>query len=284
MSLRVNALPDPAASAPPPAAGSPWDSPFEQAPLVWLDLEMTGLDTDADRICEVAALRVQGGQTVDKLVSLVCPGVPVGASEAVHRLSDEALANAPTLGSLGGALHRLLEGAVLVGHAVRYDLAFLSAAAARGEIHTPPVHALDTRLLARRCWHRGSYALSALTAELGLTSPTHRAEADAVAAGQLLEVVRRRLKVGTPRHLLQAQTRDAPPRFRDDVHAALSAAQAAEAPVRFAYRVPGRDPIEDVLTITALSASHVDGHLAERGLKKTLRGDRMLWAEPVAHE
>ncbi|MFK7985327.1 MAG: PolC-type DNA polymerase III [Sandaracinaceae bacterium] len=281
MSLRVNMLPDPSASAPPPASGGVWDRAFDDAAFVWLDLEMTGLDPVSDRICELAALRVEGGVTVAKLTSLVRPGVPVGASEAVHTLSDAMLAEAPPLTSLRAALRDLLDGAVLVGHAIRYDLAFLSAAAGRGEIDAPPVHALDTRMLARRCWHRGSYALSKLTAELGLAIPTHRAEADAVAAGQLLEVVRHTLKVGTARHLLQAQTRDAPPRFRDDVHAVLSAAHPAKTPVRFAYRVPGRDPIEDVLHITALTASHVDGHLVERGLKKTLRGDRMLWAEPV---
>lgn len=265
--------------APPPALGGPWDRPLDETPCVWLDLEMTGLDPAEDRICEVAALRVRGGRVEDKLVSLVRPGVPVGRSEEVHRLSDETLSAAPPLTSLRGRLSSLLEGTVLVGHAIRYDLAFLSAAAERGELAPPPVHALDTRLLARRCWHRGSYALAKLTAELGLPVPTHRAEADAVAAGELLGVVRRALKAKTARHLLQAQTRDVAPRFRDDVHAVLTEAQRLGRAARFAYRVPGRDAIEDSLTVRSLTPSHVQGRLTERALDKTLRGDRMLWAE-----
>ena len=36
-----------------PPAGEPWDLPLAEAPLAFVDLEMTGLDASKDRVVEV---------------------------------------------------------------------------------------------------------------------------------------------------------------------------------------------------------------------------------------
>lgn len=257
--------------------GAPWDAPFGAAPRVLLDLETTGIDPDRAFVCELAAIRFEGGRESDRLITLVRPPEPVGESVNVHGITDAQLAGAPPLSSCAEPLARLLRGACIVGHRVGFDLSFLQAAARRGEVPAPPRHALDTRAIARRAWHRGSYGLAALCAERGLPGPTHRAEADARAAGALLEVLAEELRIKTPRHLWQSQRRR-PIRFRTDVEEVLAAAVRERRTVRVSYRVPGRDPFEDELEVWVLVPPRVEGWLRERG-RRTLRGDRLLWAE-----
>jgi DNA polymerase III subunit epsilon len=48
------------AEAEEPPQGSPWDDPIDEAPLVFLDLEMTGLRPASDRVIEVCAVRARG--------------------------------------------------------------------------------------------------------------------------------------------------------------------------------------------------------------------------------
>ena len=45
-----------------PPAGPPWDLPIAEAPLAFVDLEMTGLDAVHDRVVEVCVERVVGGE------------------------------------------------------------------------------------------------------------------------------------------------------------------------------------------------------------------------------
>lgn len=260
--------------------GDAWDRPLERAPLVWLDLETTGTDPDVDRVCELAAIRLEGdGETC--LVSLVASGAPVGDSERIHGIGDAALTGAPTLDSLRAPLAAILEDAVVVGHNIDFDLAFLAASVARGELDGSPSHALDTRALARRAWHRGGYGLASLAKELGLPAPTHRAEPDARAAGALLRELVRFLRPSSARDLWEAQQIGDGPRLRGDVARALRGAFEAQRTVRVGYRVPGREAFEDELEVWTLAPPRVEGRLRERGVTRVLRGDRLLWAEPT---
>jgi DNA polymerase-3 subunit epsilon len=64
----------------PPPPGSPWDLSVGEAPLAFVDLEMTGLDVANDRVVEVCIERVVGGAVVRSLASLVDPGERVGGA------------------------------------------------------------------------------------------------------------------------------------------------------------------------------------------------------------
>jgi DNA polymerase-3 subunit epsilon len=162
-------------------------TPLAGLPLVFLDLETTGLEMAAGhRVAEVALLRVWGGREEGRLESVVNPGRPLDpAAAAVNGLSDATLAVAPPFGLLAPAVERLAAGAVLVGHNVRFDMAFLQlelAAAGRPPLANP---SLDTLALARRLLRRASYSLAALAADLGLPAPTHRALDDVLATRAL---------------------------------------------------------------------------------------------------
>lgn len=156
------------------------DSRLADLPLAFFDLETTGLDLRAGhRVCEIALLRVRGGQVEDYLGATVRPGRRLDpAAAAVNGFSDDELAVAPPFAAAAGRLAALARGAVLIAHNLPFDMAFLSAELSR--IGRPPLAspALDTLTLARRLLRRPSYSLAALAADLGLDAPTHRALAD----------------------------------------------------------------------------------------------------------
>ncbi len=144
---------------------------------LFLDLETTGLDPRTDAILEIGALRVESGIETAGLELLVRPGRPV--PEFITRLTgidDEMIRERGV--DLAEALARLaplLEGAVVVGHNIDFDLRFLKTAglAADGP-------ALDTALLAAlvRPAER-AYSLSHLTRTFFDEREEHRALADA---------------------------------------------------------------------------------------------------------
>jgi DNA polymerase III subunit epsilon len=255
-----------------------WDLPLAEATLVFVDLETTSVDETSGRICEIAAIRFEGSREVARVASLVRSIAPVGASRDVHGIDDAMLESAPALAALD--IESVLSNAIVVGHRVDRDVAFLRAAMERGEMAPIDLsHTLDTFSLARRAFHAGSYSLASLCARFDLSRPAHRALPDAVACRALFEVIRGALRAPTPRALMQAQQEEKPLAMRDDIGAVLSSAHASGRTVRFAYRVPGKDPFEDVLEIQEITKAHVSGRLLERHVSRTLRGDRLLWAE-----
>jgi DNA polymerase-3 subunit epsilon len=265
------------AGAPPP--GPPWDAPLAQAPLAFLDLEMTGLDAQAHHICELAVRRVRGGVVEGELNSLVRPASRVEGSTRIHGLTDDALAAAPPLAALAAHVAALLDGAVLVGHGLAADIAFLRAAAARGELAAPPAFALDTLVLARRALCLPSYRLGALATSLALPAPTHRALGDVTTTVALFARLATELRAPTPRALWQVRAGETRASMRDDVRETLARAAATTGHARVRYRVPRRAAVEDILAIRDFTPPHVEGRLLRARATRRLRGDRILWAE-----
>jgi DNA polymerase-3 subunit epsilon len=263
--------------APPP--GPPWDTPLEESALAFLDLEFTGLDAQAHHICELAIRRVRGGAIEGELSSLVRPASRVEASARIHGLTDDTLADAPPLSSLAVRVAALLDGAVLVGHGLAADVAFLRAAAARGELAPPPAFALDTLVLARRALCLPSYRLGALATALVLPAPTHRALGDVVTTEALFARLASELRAPTPRALWQVRAGETRASMRDDIREALARAATTTGHARVRYRVPHRAAIEDILAIRELTPPHVEGRLLRLRATRRLRGDRILWAE-----
>jgi DNA polymerase-3 subunit epsilon len=265
--------------APSSALPAAWDAPWAEVDHVVLDLETTGIDPARDRICELAfTRRTAGGRVVDRLEALVRPLVPVGPSSAVHGLSDEALERAEALEVHRARLARALDGAILVGHRIAYDLGFLRAASERGELEPPPEHALDTQKLAMRCLHGVPTSLRGLCEAHALPLPTHRAGPDVLATAALFDVLVGVLRPASARDLWVSQAVEGKAQIRGDVRAVIEEAIERSRVVRLTYRVPGRPPLEDELEPWALVGAHVEGQLARKG-RKVLRGDRILRAE-----
>jgi DNA polymerase-3 subunit epsilon len=166
--------------------------PLAEALFVFLDLETTGLGVAAGhRICEVAMLRERAGAEEARLETLVAPGRPLDPrAAAVNGLRDDELAVAPPFAAVAPAAAALLDGAVLVGHNLPFDLAFLRAEFGTVGMTLSTRPCLDTLALARRLLQRSSYSLGALAAALALPTPSHRAMADVVATRGLFHYLR----------------------------------------------------------------------------------------------
>ena len=96
-------------------------------PIVFLDLETTGLNRSSDRIVELTVLKFQpDGQEEERSVRLN-PEIPISPGAArVHGISDEDVAEKPTFRHYAKSLMSFLEGCDIGGFGVaRFDLPIL---------------------------------------------------------------------------------------------------------------------------------------------------------------
>ncbi|MFQ5536123.1 MAG: exonuclease domain-containing protein [Gemmatimonadota bacterium] len=104
------------------------DLPFKlERPLVFFDLETTGLNLQKDRIVELALIKVTPQGDVLERVRRFNPGIPIPPeASAVHGLTDEDVAHEAPFCARARALAQLLEGCDLAGFNVRrFDVPML---------------------------------------------------------------------------------------------------------------------------------------------------------------
>jgi DNA polymerase-3 subunit epsilon len=268
----------------PPPPGPPWDLPLADAPLAFVDLEMTGLDPERDRVVEVCVVRVRGGAVEGTIASLVCPPERIGGSSEIHGLDAAALAGAPTFPEIADACLALLAGAVFVAHAAEWDAKFLAAEMRRAgrAWDVPPF--VDTLQLARRSFAFPSYSLDALCRRLAIDRGTaHRADSDVAATRALFARVVDVLKPATVRDLWDVRTGER--HARQAIVEGCEAAVELEAEVLVTYRPSGRAPLQMRMILTEVRTDvdppKVVGYqLPGRG-RKELRADRILSLDPA---
>lgn len=269
-----------AKTSPPP--GPPWDLPLAEAPLAFVDLEMTGLDPAKDRVVEVCVERVVGAEVVARLHTLVRPDGGEIGNVHVHGLGAEVLADAPTFPQIVDEVVRLLDGAIFVAHGASWDVAFVEAETKRSGKPFEVGFWLDTLNLSRRALGLPKHSLEALRAHFGLdASRAHRADADVAA---LREVWRRCLAAfdpQTPRDIWEV--RIAERRAREHIVDECRRAVAFGGPVEVHYR-PRARPAETFRAVftsvdTTREPPRACGYeLPGRG-RRELRADRILRIE-----
>ncbi len=93
--------------------------PARDATVAVLDLELTGLSPDHDRICEVAVVRGASGVVQREFQSLVRPKAPMSPGVlACHGIGHEVLSGAPPFAQIALQVADALDGAALVRMAV----------------------------------------------------------------------------------------------------------------------------------------------------------------------
>ena len=272
---------------PPPTdpAHPEWDLPCDEAPFAFVDLEMTGLDVERDRVVEICVERVVGGECVGRLDSLVWPGEErAGGASEVHGLTSDALRGAPTFAELAPRVRELLAGAVPVAHAASWDQRFLRAELARLELDLGLEHWIDTLWLSRRSFLFQTHSLAALRGHFGLDAEgSHRASGDVAALREVFRRCAEVLRPVSPRDLWESlSTSD---HARAVVMEGLFAAQAAGLPVKIAVRSSGK-PVREVVVVVTDVLSDVDppraiGYLLPGRGRRELRADRILRIEPL---
>jgi len=164
--------------------------PLYDVTFAVLDVETTGGSPADDALTEVGAACWRGGELLGTFSTLVDPGGPIPEPvSALTGITDAMVTGAPTAAVVLADLTGFVGEAVVVGHNLRFDLAFLGAVAARSG--WPPLDntTVDTLALARRLVRDDvpDCRLGTLARVLRLDHlPTHRALADVLATGDLL--------------------------------------------------------------------------------------------------
>lgn len=252
---------------------------MSEAPLAFVDLEMTGLDPKVDRVIEVAVTRRIGGAVDRTFTSLVNPGPGVSFKTDVHGLGPAALAGAPSFADIAGAVEAICEGAVLVAHGAWWDVTFLEAEFARLGRDTRFPFYLDTVTLSRRAFKAESHSLASLARRFGIDPGlAHRAGDDVRSLIAVFEKLLAELSPTSPRDLWHV--RIAERHARPEIVERCVAFAASGEPARLLYRPSHKAPraIDAILTSvrTDLDPPRVLGYsLPGRG-RFDLRSDRIL--------
>jgi DNA polymerase III subunit epsilon len=278
----------PAASVEPPR-GSDWDVPLARARLLFLDLELTGLDPMVDRVIEVGAELVIGDQLTARVESLVRPADGRFGNERIHGIRESDLSGAPTFGDLWVELAPLLDGAVIVAHGASFDAEFL-----RREIgrlgHADAVDCfLDTVPVSRRVFPGERHSLVELARRLALpVRDLHRVGGDVATLRDLFAALCAKAAPTTARQLFDmGRAARGPTEATIDL---LRSSAAAGQPVLLTHRRAAKPTVEVELVPTSVPSDVVGeprgrppelvGYLLPSRGRIAIRLDRIVAARP----
>jgi DNA polymerase III epsilon subunit family exonuclease len=149
--------------------------PADRVPLAVLDFETTGLRVGRDdRVVEIGVVRIDPGRggrwSETRFESLVNPGRAIpGRVVRIHGITDSMVRTAPRFEAVAPELLALLEGAVIVGHNVSFDLAFLMRECRENGVATPELGpVIDTLQVSRHVFGFYRCNLVALAERMGI--------------------------------------------------------------------------------------------------------------------
>lgn len=164
--------------------------------LVYLDVETTGLfPAMGDRVVEIALIASRGRRRQGCLSRLVNPGMPIPADvQRIHGITDADVSGQPEFSEIAGEVARIIDGAWLIGHCLRFDIGFLAMELTLAGRKAGPAGCLDTCQLARATWDLPDYRLDTIARVLSLRrQPQHRAAGDAAVTRDVFHRIVRQL-------------------------------------------------------------------------------------------
>src|SRR5208337_5626593 len=105
-------------------------------PLIFFDLETTGLNIVSDRIIEISYLKVYPDGKEESKTFRVNPEMPIDPKAiAIHGITDEDVKDAPTFKELAKTLANTFEGCDFAGYnSNKFDLPLLAEELIRCEV------------------------------------------------------------------------------------------------------------------------------------------------------
>ncbi len=159
-------------------------------PIIFFDLETTGINIASDRIVEISYLKVElnGNETIKTL--RVNPEMPIPAkATSIHGISDEDVKNEPTFNEVARSLARDFEGCDLGGYnSVKFDIPLLAEEFLRSgvEIDMKRRKFVDVQVIFMKMEPRTLSAAYKFFAGKELKD-AHSAEADTLATYEVLQ-------------------------------------------------------------------------------------------------
>ncbi len=159
-------------------------------PIIFLDLETTGVDPAKDRIVEISLVKVFPGGERDVKTRRINPGIPIPpAATAIHHISDEDVKDCPTFREIARSLATYMEGADLAGYnSNKFDIPVLMEEFLRAgvDIDLKKRKAIDVQNIFHKMEQRTLVAAYKFYCEKELEA-AHSAEADTLATLEVLE-------------------------------------------------------------------------------------------------
>jgi DNA polymerase-3 subunit epsilon len=157
---------------------------IHQDVFVCLDCESTGLDPEKDRMIEVAAAKFTFSQVLQTFETLVDPECDIPeASQEIHKISKEMLAGKPKAVQILPELLKMIDGHILVGHGIGFDIALIAAEAKRHQIpcNIQQQASIDTLRMARLYGESPINSLERLRQHFNIQAEgAHRAMSDVI--------------------------------------------------------------------------------------------------------
>jgi len=166
--------------------------------FVCLDCETTGLETDKDRIIEIALVRFNFEEVLDSFETLIDPQMPIPeASTAIHHITDPMIKGKPKIQELLTKIFEFIGKSIVVGHGITNDIAFICSAAKQNNIPCKLASHpyLDTLRMARLYGESPINSLEKLRQHFNIAEEgAHRAMNDVVVNIEVFKYLAKRYK------------------------------------------------------------------------------------------
>jgi len=159
-------------------------------PIVFFDLETTGINIAADRIIELSYLKIElNGNEVSKTM-MINPTIPIPPeSTEIHGIRDEDVKDAPTFASIAKNLAREIEGCDLAGYnSNKFDIPLLAEEFLRADVDIDMTKRkfIDVQVIFHKMEQRTLGAAYKFYCDRDLEN-AHSAEADTRATYEILK-------------------------------------------------------------------------------------------------
>lgn len=159
-------------------------------PIVFFDIESTGLSTVRDRIIEISLLKVFPDGKEEKHTYLLNPTIPISAeATSIHGIRNEDVKDKPVFAEVGNEIYTLIEDADLGGfNALKFDIPMLMEEFMRMglELDLSQKEVVDVQVIFHKMEERTLSAAYRFYCNRELEN-AHSAEADTVATYEVFK-------------------------------------------------------------------------------------------------
>ncbi len=159
-------------------------------PVIFFDLETTGIDITKDRIVEISMLKVFPNGKEECTTQLVNPTIPIDPNAtAIHGISDDDVKDAPAFAQIAKKLLEEFEGCDLAGYnSNRFDIPLLVEEFLRANVDFDPKKRkfIDVQVIFHKMEQRTLSAAYKFYCQKELVD-AHSAEADTRATYEILK-------------------------------------------------------------------------------------------------
>lgn len=133
-----------------PMVLNPREQQLADATYVVFDIETTGLSVTANKIIELAGVKMKDGKEIDRFATFINPHEPIPYNiQQLTNINDDMVKDAPELEPKIKEFIEFIEDAILVAHNARFDIGFMQQACKQLGLPPIPNPVLDTLELAR---------------------------------------------------------------------------------------------------------------------------------------